>query len=49
VFALDAATGAVRWQHRLGPALVNTVAPLGANRVLVTDFDGRVALIEVAE
>jgi outer membrane protein assembly factor BamB len=46
LFALDGATGAVRWQHKLGPGVLNTAAPLDANRVLVTDFDGTVALLE---
>jgi len=46
LFALDARTGAVRWQHKLGTGVMNTVVPLNAHRVLTTDFDGRVALIE---
>jgi outer membrane protein assembly factor BamB/predicted phosphodiesterase len=46
LFALDARTGDIRWQHKLGTGVMNTVVPLSANRVLATDFDGRVALIE---
>ncbi|MEA3431600.1 MAG: PQQ-binding-like beta-propeller repeat protein, partial [candidate division WOR-3 bacterium] len=46
VLALDAQTGAVKWQYRVGVALVNTVAPIGANRVVVSDMDGRVMMIE---
>lgn len=46
LFALSGADGALRWRHRLGPGLVNTVAALDARRVLVTDFDGTVALVE---
>lgn len=46
VIAVDAQTGAVRWKHRTGVALVNTVAPVDAHRVVVTDMDGRVMLIE---
>jgi outer membrane protein assembly factor BamB/Icc-related predicted phosphoesterase len=49
VFALDAKTGAVKWEHRIGVGVVNTVLPLSANRVLTTDFDGRVTLIEAKE
>lgn len=46
LLALDAQTGAVRWQHKLGTGVMNTVVPLSGKRVLVTDFDGRVALIQ---
>jgi len=45
LLALDAATGAVRWKHRVGVALLNTVTPLSAREVVVTDFDGRVTLV----
>ncbi len=46
LLALDAATGAVKWRHRIGAALLSGPVPLGARAVLVTDFDGRVALVE---
>jgi len=46
LFALDARTGALQWQHKLGTGVMNTVAPLTANQVIATDFDGQVALIE---
>jgi outer membrane protein assembly factor BamB len=45
LIALDAATGAVKWKHRVGVALLNTVTPLNGREVVVTDFDGRVSLI----
>jgi outer membrane protein assembly factor BamB/predicted phosphodiesterase len=45
LLALDAATGAVKWRHRVGVALLNTVTPLSASEVVVTDFDGRVSLV----
>jgi outer membrane protein assembly factor BamB len=46
LFALDARTGAIKWQHKLGTGLINTVLPLSATQVLATDFDGKIALIE---
>ncbi len=46
VFALDAKTGVIRWQHKIGNTIINTVAPIDSNRVVVTDFDGRIVLIE---
>ena len=45
LLALDAATGTVKWRHRIGVALLNTVTPLSGREVVVTDFDGRVSLI----
>ena len=46
LFALDARTGVLKWQHKLGTGVMNTVVPLSATRVLTTDFDGKVALVE---
>jgi outer membrane protein assembly factor BamB len=45
LLALDAATGAVRWEHRVGVALLNTVTPVSGREVVVTDFDGHVTLV----
>ena len=45
LLALDGATGAVKWQHKVGVALLNTVTPLSGREVVVTDFDGRVTLV----
>jgi outer membrane protein assembly factor BamB/predicted phosphodiesterase len=46
LFRLDARTGALMWEHKLGTGVMNTVVPLSATQVLTTDFDGRVALVE---
>lgn len=48
LLALDAATGAVKWKHRVGVALLNTVTPLSGREVVVTDLDGRVTLVASA-
>ncbi len=45
LLALDGATGALKWKHRVGVALLNTVTPLSSREVVVTDFDGRVSLV----
>jgi outer membrane protein assembly factor BamB len=45
LLALDSATGALKWKHRVGVALLNTVTPLSGREVVVTDFDGRVTLV----
>jgi len=49
IFALNAKTGAINWEHKLGVGLINTVVPLSSTQVLATDFDGKVALIEAKE
>ena len=45
LLALDAKTGGIQWQHKIGVGVVNTVTPLSANEVLATDFDGKVTLV----
>lgn len=46
VLALAARTGALTWQHKIDNSLVNTVAPVDANRVVITNMNGRVVLLE---
>jgi len=45
LLALDGATGALKWKHRVGVTLLNTVTPLSAREVVVTDLDGHVTLV----
>jgi outer membrane protein assembly factor BamB/predicted phosphohydrolase len=45
IYALDAATGAIRWAHRTGTSIISTPTPLDAKRVVVTTFDGIVTLL----
>lgn len=45
VFALDGRTGEILWKHKIGNALVNTLAAIGSGRVVASDFDGRVVLL----
>jgi outer membrane protein assembly factor BamB len=46
IFALDPRTGAIKWQHKIGAVLVNTLVPLSSTRVLAADFDGQVVLVD---
>jgi len=46
IFSLEARTGKMNWQYRMGVGVVNTVLPLSAAKVLATDFDGDVVLLE---
>ena len=48
LIALEAKTGALKWEHKLGTGVMNTVVPLSSTRVLTTDFNGKVALLEAA-
>lgn len=45
LLAVDAATGQLKWQHKLGTGVMNTVVPLNAKEVLTTDFSGQVAVV----
>ena len=46
LYALDNKSGAVKWEHKVGVGILNTVVPLNSTQVLVTDSDGKVALVE---
>ena len=46
LLALHARTGALKWQHKVGVSVVNTLMPLSSSQVLATEFDGKIALIE---
>jgi outer membrane protein assembly factor BamB len=45
VYALDGRTGVVRWKYKIGVTIVNTPLPISAREVVVTDLDGRIALL----
>ncbi len=45
LLAVDATSGQLKWQHKLGTGVMNTVVPLSAKEVLTTDFSGQVALV----
>lgn len=46
VYAVQAKTGEILWVHRVGVTVVNTPVPLDAHRVVATDLNGRVMLIQ---
>ena len=46
LYAIDSRTGKIRWRHRVGPTIINTVVALDSRRVLFGDFDGKLALVE---
>ena len=46
IFALDAHSGAILWEHRIGVTIASTPVPLKNHRVIVSDLDGRISLLE---
>lgn len=46
IFALDAKTGRVLWQHKIGNSLINTVIPINRRQVIFTETDGKIGLLE---
>jgi outer membrane protein assembly factor BamB len=49
LLAMDGVTGKLLWQHKLGTGVMNTVVPLSAKEVLITDFGGKVALVTAGD
>jgi len=46
VYAVDPILQKVSWAHKLDNSMVNTVRPIGNNKVLVTTMDGKLALLQ---
>jgi outer membrane protein assembly factor BamB/predicted phosphodiesterase len=49
VYGLEATSGKVLWVHRIGVTVVNTPAIVDSHRLLVTDLDGSLTLLEHAQ
>jgi len=49
LLAMDAKSGALQWQHRIGVGVLNTVVPLSGSEVLTADVDGKVSLIRAGD
>lgn len=46
IFGLQAKTGEIRWKHKIGNSLINTVVPVGRNQLLVTAASGELCLLK---
>lgn len=46
VYALEGKSGRLLWRHKVSNGLVNTVLPIGRGKVLYTNTDGRLGLLE---
>ncbi|MBW7889232.1 MAG: PQQ-binding-like beta-propeller repeat protein [Bacteroidetes bacterium] len=47
ILAVDGKTGKLLWKHRVGVGVTNTIAPISKNKIVVTDFDGNLSVVEV--
>lgn len=45
IFALEARTGKIKWIHKVGNSLINTVVPLSSCQLLFTSTDGKLGLL----
>ena len=45
LYALDAATGSLRWKYRVAVGAVHTISPAGDRSIVATDLGGTVSLI----
>lgn len=46
LLAIDSNTGNLKWKYKTGVGVTNTVVALNEKKVLLTDFDGKVILVE---
>lgn len=46
IIALNAEDGSIAWKHKLSFALINSIQPLGGNRILVSTMDGIITVLE---
>lgn len=46
IFGLQAKTGEIRWKHKIGNSLINTVVPVGRRQLLVTAASGELCLLQ---
>lgn len=47
VYALEDKTGRLLWRHKVSGSLVNTVLPLSKSKILYTDTEGHIGLLQV--
>ena len=45
IFALEAKTGRIKWIHKVGNSLINTIVPLDDCKLLFTSTDGKLGLL----
>jgi outer membrane protein assembly factor BamB/predicted phosphodiesterase len=46
IYALDSDTGKIIWQYKISNGYVNTITPISHNKIIATDFDGKIILLQ---
>jgi outer membrane protein assembly factor BamB len=46
LLAVNGKTGKLLWKYKCGVGIVNTIVPVAANKIIVTDSDGNIMLVE---
>lgn len=46
IYSLDSETGSINWQHKITNGFVNTITAICNTKIITTDFDGMIRLIE---
>jgi outer membrane protein assembly factor BamB len=49
IYSINAETGKILWQHKTTNGFVNTITPITTNKIITTDFDGKVRFITAGE
>ncbi len=45
IYSLDSRTGQINWQHKISNGYINTITAIDKNKIIATDFDGKICLI----
>jgi len=46
IYSLNPQTGKINWQHKVSNVFVNTITAISNKKIVVTDFNGTISLIE---
>lgn len=46
IYSLNPQTGKINWQHKVSNVFVNTITAINNKKIVVTDFNGTISLIE---
>lgn len=49
IYCLDSETGNILWQHKISNGYVNTITAISKDKIIATDFDGKICLITAFE
>lgn len=49
IYCLDSKTGIIKWQYKITNGFVNTITAISNKKIIITDFDGNIRLIEARD